>query len=47
MLALGLTVASATDVVIFAIAAMGLNILVGRAGLVSFGHGALRPTPDR
>lgn len=40
MLALGLTFASATDVVTFAIAAMGLNILVREAGLVSFGHGA-------
>ncbi|WBV43809.1 branched-chain amino acid ABC transporter ATP-binding protein/permease [Pseudoroseomonas cervicalis] len=38
--ALGLTLKSATDVVIFAIAAMGLNILVGHTGLVSFGHGA-------
>ncbi|MGH6612270.1 MAG: ATP-binding cassette domain-containing protein, partial [Burkholderiaceae bacterium] len=31
---------SATDVVIFAIACMALNILVGQTGLVSFGHGA-------
>src|SRR3977135_4051147 len=31
---------TATDVVIFAIACMGLNILVGHTGLVSFGHGA-------
>src|SRR3977135_2001570 len=31
---------TATDVVIFAIACMGLNILVGNTGLVSFGHGA-------
>ena len=38
--ALGLTLVSATDVAIFAIAAMGLNILVGHTGLVSFGHGA-------
>ncbi|MBS7792661.1 ATP-binding cassette domain-containing protein [Roseococcus sp. SDR] len=37
--ALGLTLKTATDVVIFAIAAMGLNILVGTTGLVSFGHG--------
>ena len=36
----GLTLTSATDVVIFAIACMGLNILVGHTGLVSFGHGA-------
>ncbi|MCI0753736.1 branched-chain amino acid ABC transporter ATP-binding protein/permease [Teichococcus vastitatis] len=38
--ALGLTMLSATDVVIYAIAVMGLNILVGHTGLVSFGHGA-------
>src|SRR4051795_6279805 len=37
---LGLTLTTATDVVIFAIACMGLNILVGNTGLVSFGHGA-------
>ena len=36
----GLTLTTATDVVIFAIACMGLNILVGQTGLVSFGHGA-------
>ena len=36
----GLTVTSATEVVIFAIACMALNILVGHTGLVSFGHGA-------
>lgn len=40
MLAMGLTVTSATEVVIFAIACMALNILVGHTGLVSFGHGA-------
>ena len=39
-LAGGLTLTSATDVVIFAIACMALNILVGHTGLVSFGHGA-------
>src|SRR5215210_9597834 len=38
--ALGLTLTTATDVVIFAMACMGLNILVGHTGLVSFGHGA-------
>ncbi|UFN47438.1 branched-chain amino acid ABC transporter ATP-binding protein/permease [Roseomonas sp. OT10] len=38
--ALGLTLTTATDVVIMAIAVMGLNILVGWTGLVSFGHGA-------
>ncbi len=37
---LGLTLTSATDVVVFAVACMGLNILVGQTGLVSFGHGA-------
>jgi len=36
----GLTMTSATDVVIFSIACMALNILVGHTGLVSFGHGA-------
>src|SRR5450759_266321 len=40
LLAGGLTMTSATDVVIFAIACMALNILVGHTGLVSFGHGA-------
>jgi branched-chain amino acid transport system ATP-binding protein/branched-chain amino acid transport system permease protein len=40
LLPLGLTLTTATDVVIFAIACMGLNILVGHTGLVSFGHGA-------
>lgn len=37
---LGLTLTSATEVVIFAIACMALNVLVGHTGLVSFGHGA-------
>src|SRR5262245_55773925 len=37
---IGLAVTSATEVVIFAIACMALNILVGYTGLVSFGHGA-------
>jgi ABC-type branched-subunit amino acid transport system permease subunit len=37
---LGLTTSSSTDVVIYAIAAMGLNLLVGYTGLTSFGHGA-------
>ena len=40
LLAVGLTLTTAADVVIFAIACMGLNILVGHTGLVSFGHGA-------
>ena len=38
--AFGLTYTSASEVVIFAIACMALNILVGHTGLVSFGHGA-------
>ncbi len=38
--AIGLTLITATDVVIFALAVLGLNILVGWTGLVSFGHGA-------
>ena len=38
--ALGLTTDTATTVVILAIAALGLNLCVGYAGLVSFGHGA-------
>jgi branched-chain amino acid transport system ATP-binding protein len=36
----GLTLTSATDVVLFSIACMALNVLVGHTGLVSFGHGA-------
>jgi ABC-type branched-subunit amino acid transport system ATPase component/ABC-type branched-subunit amino acid transport system permease subunit len=36
----GLPLRSTIDVVVFAIACMGLNILVGHTGLVSFGHGA-------
>ncbi len=40
LLGLGLTLASATDAVIFAIACMGLNVLLDRVGLVSFGQGA-------
>src|SRR2546422_1744756 len=36
----GLPLRSAIDVVVFAIACTGLNILVGYTGLVSFGHGA-------
>ncbi len=38
--AAGLTLDNATVVVIVAIAAMGLNVLVGQTGLVSFGHSA-------
>jgi ABC-type branched-subunit amino acid transport system ATPase component/ABC-type branched-subunit amino acid transport system permease subunit len=37
---IGLGTTSATEVVVFAIACMALNILVGATGLVSFGHGA-------
>src|SRR6516165_5434759 len=40
LLTLGLTMTSASEVVIYAIACMALNILVGYTGLVSFGHGA-------
>jgi ABC-type branched-subunit amino acid transport system ATPase component/ABC-type branched-subunit amino acid transport system permease subunit len=38
--ALGLGITSASEVIIFAIACLALNILVGHTGLVSFGHGA-------
>jgi branched-chain amino acid transport system ATP-binding protein len=40
MSVIGLGTTSATEIVIFAIACMALNILVGTTGLVSFGHGA-------
>jgi branched-chain amino acid transport system ATP-binding protein len=40
MHAIGLGTTSATEIVVFAIACMALNILVGTTGLVSFGHGA-------
>src|SRR3954467_5910920 len=40
LLALGLTMTSATEVVAFALACMPLNILAGHRGLVSSGHGA-------
>src|SRR5919108_2281898 len=36
----GLPLRSSIDVVVFAIACLGLNVLLGYAGLVSFGHGA-------
>src|SRR4029078_8369901 len=36
---LGLALNTASMVVILAIAAMGLNLLVGYTGLTSFGHG--------
>jgi len=38
--AMGLGVTSATEVVVFALACMALNVLVGYTGLTSFGHGA-------
>ena len=38
--AIGLGVTSATEVVVFALACMALNVLVGYTGLTSFGHGA-------
>ena len=37
---IGLPLRTSIDVVLYAIACMGLNILVGHTGLVSFGHGA-------
>lgn len=40
IVAAGLTYTSATEVVVYGLACMGLNILAGRTGLVSFGHGA-------
>src|ERR1700692_2999006 len=40
LLALGLTMTSATEVVFYAMDSMALNLLVGQTGLVSFGHGA-------
>ncbi len=40
LFAMGLTLTSATDVVLLAMACMALNLLVGYTGLVSFGHGA-------
>jgi ABC-type branched-subunit amino acid transport system ATPase component/ABC-type branched-subunit amino acid transport system permease subunit len=40
MLLLGLTVNTATMVVLLAVAGMGLNLLVGFTGLTSFGHSA-------
>ncbi len=38
--AVGLPLRSSIDVVVFAVACLGLNVLVGYTGLVSFGHGA-------
>lgn len=39
MHAIGLTVSSAADVVLLAVAALGLNLLLGYTGLLSFGQG--------
>lgn len=36
----GLTMTSAVDCVLFAMAGLGLNLLLGYSGLVSFGHAA-------
>lgn len=38
--AVGLPLRSAIDVVALAVACLGLNVLVGHTGLISFGHGA-------
>ena len=35
----GLTTTTASEILIYAIAALGFNILLGYTGLVSFGHG--------
>ncbi len=40
LLAGGLTVTSAVDCVLLAVVGLGLNVLLGQTGLVSFGHGA-------
>lgn len=40
MHAMGLTLDTATVVVLLTMATMGLNLLVGYTGLVSFGHSA-------
>ena len=40
MMALGLSITTATQIVCLAIAALGLNMLVGFTGLTSFGHSA-------
>ncbi|MEI2416326.1 branched-chain amino acid ABC transporter ATP-binding protein/permease [Orrella sp. JC864] len=40
LLAGGLTYTSATDCVLLAMVGLGLNVLLGQTGLVSFGHGA-------
>src|SRR5215218_2064544 len=37
---IGLPLRTSIDVVVFAVACLGLNLLVGYTGLVSFGHGA-------
>ncbi|MCC7226517.1 MAG: ATP-binding cassette domain-containing protein [Burkholderiaceae bacterium] len=40
LLAGGLTITSAVDCVLLAVVGLGLNVLLGQTGLVSFGHGA-------
>jgi branched-chain amino acid transport system ATP-binding protein len=40
LLAMGLTLISATDCVLYGLVGLGLNLLLGYTGLVSFGHGA-------
>jgi ABC-type branched-subunit amino acid transport system ATPase component/ABC-type branched-subunit amino acid transport system permease subunit len=40
VLALGLTHSVATEIALFALVGLGLNLLLGYTGLVSFGHGA-------
>ncbi len=37
--ALGLTYSTASEILIYAIAGLGFNLLLGYTGLVSFGHG--------
>lgn len=39
MAATGLTTTTATEILIYALAGLGINILLGYSGLVSFGHG--------
>ena len=39
MSALDLTTTTATEILIYALAGLGINLLLGYTGLVSFGHG--------
>ena len=41
----GLTTTTASEILIYAIAALGFNILLGYTGLVSFGHGIFLGSP--